>query len=671
MMTPKANQIIGGHYQIVKQLGEGTFGVTYQAIDTRSRNDFCVIKQLKVPLQSPSNGEKEKELFEREAAALHKIKNHRSPYLPQFYANFSDEGETYIVQEFIEGYNLREELYQQEKLSESAVIKLLQDGLEGLKFLHAQGLIHRDIKPANLMRRTSDNSIVIIDLGAVKEKQERNEITQSQTRIGTIGYNPPEQDKGILIDSTDIYALGVTAIEALTGIKAHEIKNLKGNVQWPEGLTINPELKILLERMVEDDYQQRYYGTANHALNDLKKILKTSQSTALTSAKTTYQPTVKPVSQMTQFREPKSLAVLILAVIGTVFLIGITSFVGFLIARQFSPQTSQPTPKPSIETSPSPSPISTSFQFTQSPSFKTPNLITAFAISKDGKTAIFGHNKGKISIWNLQTQTKLTEFVIDSEKITALTINEDGSYLAVGNKIGTISIWNLSDLQNPSKRYELNHQEEIKALAINSQGNILVSGGLVNTNKTIKIWELQAQKGRLMETPSVNQGINSLDINQDGSVIVGGDYQGTIIAWKPDNNPQQNIQYLPEARTIEKGYNEMYVSIDADGKTMISSSCNKNIVLVQNLQTNPTTQVFESDDDICLVAMNPKGDLVAGLSLQGNLIIWDSLQQKEIDKISVISNQPETIKSRLITFSDDGKTLIVVLNSEVKTWRIL
>jgi serine/threonine protein kinase len=649
-------------YQVIKKLGEGTFGITYQAKDPNFPDTFCVIKKLKSSVNSSHSGSKERELFVREAEALDKIKDHKSPHVPQFYRSFSEKDQIYIVQEFIKGHNLRKELQKKQILSEEEVIQILRDGLQGLAFLHNQGFIHRDIKPENLMRRQSDHSIVIIDLGAVKEKTAQAKITQSLTRIGTPGYYPPEQDQGILIDSTDIYALGIVAIEALTGKPVNEIKNLKGEIQWPDNLSIDPQLKLFLERIVEDDYNKRYYSTANEAFKTLEEKFPMSSSKKSDEQETLLQ--TDPITQSstnTNHDDRKNLILLIISLFVTIGIISfMAAFLWFLNHRKETPLVNQtPTPFSSTQITPT-----KRIQLLENPSFSVDYSINAFSLSQDGKTVIFGHDNGKITIWDLDNQQKLNEFsVYNNTPITALAINENGSYLAVGNKTGNLQIWNLLDRQNLTKRYELNHRDEITALAMTPDGQTLVSGGLIDNSNLVKIWELQDNKGTLAHTPTVKKGINSLGISQDGNLIVGGNYQGEITIWNQD----QSQQYLSQTKEIGKAPDQINISLSSKGETMVASFCDKNVSLFTHLKTNLTEQKMTSNrqDNICLVAISPDGKLAAGLSDQEELIIWETTTQKELELIPLTISNNQNIENRFMTFSNDGKTLIVAINSEV------
>ena len=132
--TPHTGDIIGGRYQIIQELGRGGFGTTYLAQDTGvAHKPSCVVKQLQPSFKSQWVWENAKERFVTEALVQHRVGNH--PQIPQLLAHFEENQEFYLVQEFIDGEELRKEI-NRELLSETKVIALLQDVLQVLDFIH-------------------------------------------------------------------------------------------------------------------------------------------------------------------------------------------------------------------------------------------------------------------------------------------------------------------------------------------------------------------------------------------------------------------------------------------------------------------------------------------------------------------------------------------------------
>ena len=254
-----------GHYHIIKQLGSGAFGETYLAEDRDlPGNPSCVVKRLQPQSNEASVLAIAERLFKTEAETLYKLSH---PQIPKLQANFKENGQFYLVQDFIEGDDLsKNELKIGHKLGEAEVVNLLIEILDVLAYVHQQNIIHRDIKPANLMRRRSDGKICLIDFGAVKELASLSVNPQGQpvtVMAGTKGYMPNEQANGNPQLSSDIYAVGVMAIQALTGLnpdpRRGEFKfDSTGELVWEYLVNINPLFADVLKKMVRYDFNRRY-----------------------------------------------------------------------------------------------------------------------------------------------------------------------------------------------------------------------------------------------------------------------------------------------------------------------------------------------------------------------------------------------------------------------------
>jgi serine/threonine protein kinase len=266
--------IIGDRYKILNLIGRGGFGETYLAEDINNFNSLCVVKKLRPIFSDSARLEIAKKLFQREAKTLKQLGDEHNQ-IPRLLAYFSENQEFYLVQELIEGDDLEKIFAQHNTLSQIQVIELIKDVLEVLKFVHENNVIHRDIKPANLIRRKKDGKIVLIDFGAVKET-----LAEASTIIiGTHGYMPVEQAQGKPLFCSDIYALGIIAIAALTGLKHQQLTRNSQTDEVNELITkkVNSDLARVLNKMVRTDFQERYQ-TASEVLSEIRKFANTNTS---------------------------------------------------------------------------------------------------------------------------------------------------------------------------------------------------------------------------------------------------------------------------------------------------------------------------------------------------------------------------------------------------------
>lgn len=277
---PGSSQPLGGRYEIVEQLGAGGFGQTFRARDLHlPGHPLCVVKQLKPQVKSAQDLAVARRLFDTEAQVLYRLGNH--PQIPRLLAHFEQNQEFYLAQELVVGHSLADELISAIAWQEVQVVAFISDLLRTLAFVHDNRVIHRDLKPSNLIRRHHDQRIVLIDFGAVK--QASTQMVSSNTgithtvSIGTQGYMPNEQLGGTPHFSSDVYAVGIIGIQALTGQHPRLLTPdpRTGELDWhhhrPDA---TPELVAVLDRMVRYDYRARYV-TAREAFEAMQTLPET------------------------------------------------------------------------------------------------------------------------------------------------------------------------------------------------------------------------------------------------------------------------------------------------------------------------------------------------------------------------------------------------------------
>ncbi|MEM7758732.1 MAG: protein kinase [Cyanobacteria bacterium P01_A01_bin.40] len=251
--------ILGSRYRVIEYIAKGGFGKTYLAEDTQlPGKDKCVVKQLYPSVDDPYFIKVARRLFKTEAETLNTLGVHNQ--IPRLMAYFEEDEKFYLVQQYIEGHTLTKELVTGEPWSESKVVELLKDCLGILSFIHAQGVIHRDVKPDNLICRQSDHKLVLVDFGTVKEViAEQTQLVPATVAVGTKGYMPTEQARGKPRTASDIYALGVIAIQALTGVHPTQLaENDSGEIIWQDKVQCSLQLKEIVSKMTRYQFKERY-----------------------------------------------------------------------------------------------------------------------------------------------------------------------------------------------------------------------------------------------------------------------------------------------------------------------------------------------------------------------------------------------------------------------------
>jgi len=255
--------LLKDRYRAIKLIGQGGFGRIFLAIDEdKPSKPSCVIKQFYPQAQGTNTLQKAAELFEQEAVRLDDLGKH--PQIPELLAHCTQDGQQYLVQEFIDGQNLARELDREGVFDESEIWRLLNDALPLLEFIDSHQVIHRDIKPENIIRR-QDGQLVLVDFGAAKFAS-RTTLSVTGTVIGSAGYTAPEQARGKATFASDLYGLGVTCIHLLTHCDPFDLfSDSEDAWVWRDYSVNNPvssKLGQIIDKMLERGTSRRYKSAA-------------------------------------------------------------------------------------------------------------------------------------------------------------------------------------------------------------------------------------------------------------------------------------------------------------------------------------------------------------------------------------------------------------------------
>lgn len=248
-------------YHPLKPLGCGGFGRTFLAVDEdMPRQPYCVIKQLYLDTSETNILVKAKALFEQEAIRLDELGNHAQ--IPTLLAHFEQNQQFYLIQEFIPGKTLSQELPEQGCYQEEQIWDFLREILPIVQYIHSHRVLHRDIKPDNIIRREDNNQLVLIDFGVAKLLTD-TALLQPGTIIGSPEYMAPEQLKGKAFWASDLYSVGVTCLYLLTHVSPFDLYD-SFNECWiwrdylPFGTLISDRLVKILDRLIHPRLKERY-----------------------------------------------------------------------------------------------------------------------------------------------------------------------------------------------------------------------------------------------------------------------------------------------------------------------------------------------------------------------------------------------------------------------------
>ncbi|MBD2444693.1 serine/threonine protein kinase [Dolichospermum sp. FACHB-1091] len=648
--------LLRNRFRVTRLLSnEGGFGRTYIAEDIDKLNELCVIKQLAPKFQGTWSQKKAIQLFSEEAKRLQQLGEH--PQIPTLIAYFEQNNCLYLVQQFIDGQNLLDELNSRKVYRDWDIQSILLDLLPVIKFVHQHGVIHRDIKPENIIRRQCDGRLTLIDFGSSKDLTARVQ-RKNGTSIGSHGYSPIEQIRdGKAYPASDLFSLGATCFHLLTGISPFKLwmeygYSWVGNWQHYLRSSLTKELVEIMDKLLQKEIQYRYQSV-DEVMGDLMK----KHTLMLPEANSKIK---KLPSKYSQINYTKKFLLRNL-----IFLFGLIIFftLGEFCYREFRK-------------------LNSDFSFNLNQHQKTEkylSLVNTFSghkskvlsvvMNPDGKLIISGGDcqendntkcYGNLKLWDVITGKEITSLEGHSQNVNALAISADGKILVSGSDDQTIKIWNLQT--NQLIHTLTDHTDAIHSLAITADGKTLVSA---SDDQTIKVWDLIT--GELIRTLTAHKSwVRSVDISPNGVTLASGSFDKTIKLW--NIHQQQPIQTLTtSSQTV------IAVAFSPDGKILASSSRDRTLKL-WNLQTlTPIWTIRLAGNNINTIAFSPNGKILASAGRNTlneksyhTIKLWNVSTGEEITTQTVHNNSITSL-----SFSADSKFLVSGSEDNlIKLWQV-
>jgi WD40 repeat protein len=596
---------VNNRYRAIRPLGHGGFGKTYLAVDDHiPSRPPCVIKQFFPGNLSGDRLAKATQLFHEEAKRLDHLSPH--PQIPHLLAHFSEDRFHYLVQSYVEGQTLEQELSQTGPFSEGQIRHLLGDLLPVLAFIHQANVIHRDIKPANIIRRTSDGQLVLVDFGAAKLTSATT-LHHTGTVIGSAGYAAPEQTGGKAVFASDLYSLGVTCVHLLTDVPPFDLYSFtEGAWIWRSYLQtpIHDELGLLLDRLLQPAISQRYQS-ATEAIAAL---------TYLSSLPTpSSPPTVTP-----------------------------------------RPTTKHPTPVTQLPSLPPATPLAWRCVYTLE---GHANSIAAIAPSPNGKLFASGSFDRTIRLWHLGTGALVSVFEGHLSPVLSLVFSLDGRYLISGSVDDSIRLWDIQTGQQTATLTDTAASVMALSVEISPDGQALVSG---SDDHTVKIWHLQT--GRLLRSLRHPRAVSAVDISPDGKVLVSGSNDNVIRLWNFSTG-----ELLHELTDHQRDINSLAISPDSK---LLASGSSDNTIKLWELHTGRLRRTLTGHLDwVRVVCISPDGRTLASGSDDCTIKLWD-LRTGRLRHTLTGYRTGHQKGVNALAFSRDNRTLISGSGDRtIKIWR--
>lgn len=521
--------LLRDRYRSLKLIEAGSFGRTLLCIDADRLNAHCVIKQFFKwrKIENPSAAmARARQIFEKEAKLLLQLGEHSQ--IPTLLACFEQDQLLYLVQEFIPGQNLLDEILEQGTFSEQKIRDILNDLLPVLKFIHLHNVVHRDIKPMNIIRRQSDQKLVLVDFGLAKLLN-TNSLGKTGSQYGTEGYAPIEQTRGKVFPASDLFSLGVTCIQLVTGTVIEELYHAEEGIwKWREylkerGADVSDKLAQILNKLVKDSLKERYQ-TANEVIQDLQEsaprwqCIKTFSGHFGIINRVTFSPDGETVASGSEDKTLK------------VWHLETGELIQSVISESQGVKFAVISPDGKMLASGS---GDNSIQLWQLPTEKIQHtlighlgIVNQVAFSPNGETLISGSQDGTIKLWDTSSGELLHTLRGHSAAVRTVIVSPDGKFVVSGSEDKTIKIWHLGGgvlLHNLTE-----HSQTINSLAISLDNQLLASGSADNT---IRIWHLTT--GKLMDILwGHSESVRSVAFSPNGKMLASGGEDRTIKIWR-------------------------------------------------------------------------------------------------------------------------------------------
>ena len=636
--------LLQGRYQVMRLLSDSSgFGKVYEAYQGATP------KILKVLKQKHNENPKVIELFQQEAAVLSQLNHPGIPKVPsdgyfQFTSSSCTEPVHCIVMERIDGLDLKQWMRQQgnQPISEKQALNWLKQVADILHLVHQKNYFHRDIKPANIMIR-STGQLVLIDFGTARE------LTYTYlaevgcggnvTKISSVGYTPPEQEKGHAVPQSDFYALGRTFVYLLTGKQATDkaiYEPLTDRCHWRDiAPHISPQLADFIDKLMAPTAAARHKNTQDilDELDNLSQDLSQPKLVDNLDINPLDKPALTSLSLLIKLKSVKKNWI-IAGVIALV--VGVGGYGTWKVYQQSSPNVI------TYENIP----IATTLTGHSS-------FINYLVISPDGQTLASASADKTIKIWNLATGQEIRTLTGHSSFINYLVISPDGQTLASASADKTIKLWNLATGQE-IRRFT-GHSNYVNYLAISPDGQTLVSS---SADKTIKVWNL-ATGQEIRSLTGYSKYIDYFVISSDWQTIATGSADKIIKIW--------NLSTGKEIHTLTGHSNTVnFVAISPDGQTLASASADKTIK-IWNLVTGQEIRTLTGHSSfVNYLVISPDGQTLASASADKTIKVWNLATGQEIRTLAGHSSYVD-----YLVISSDGETLVSgSADKTIKIWNL-
>lgn len=593
-----------GRYMVLSQSGRGGFGAVYKALDEQHGQRVVAVKEMSQSSLSSQEMVEATAAFKHEAELLEGLSH---PNLPAIYDQFTENGRSYLVMDFIEGETLEVML---EKLNGAMlpIDKVLDIALQlcsVLDYLHHQQppIIFRDLKPGNIML-TPTGQVYLIDFGIARHFKPGQE--KDTTALGSYGYAPPEQyGKSQTTIRSDIYSLGATLHQLLSGEDPSETPFQFSPLKLSEPALA--DLVPLVMSMVRVDINKRPASIA-----DVRRELQ------LITSRYTQGSTLPRMDARKATTQPAPVAVTMPPLpTNTGSSVRDTTTGKKKVATKKRVGASQIYPQANMLY------VCTGHT----------NRITMVAWSPDGKYLASASYDKCVQIWDGATGKNLATYKGHQGRVNALAWSPDSQMLASCSDDCTVRIWHA--LSTRTEYIFQQHSAQVMSVSWSPDGKYIVSGG---EDASALVWDALSEQHEVFFTYKEHTaGLLVVMWSPDGKYVASAGKDSVVKIWEPQKLAQKrnwlsNLFFPSQGQQHWNGHHGKVVALAwSPDSRYLASVCNDHYVRIRDLNSGHLTTSLGMGSSTLknTIAWSPAGQ---HLAIGGNdklVRLWNIAAKKE------------------------------------------